>query len=156
MVMDNKDIRLKMLILKYDEHTLQLSKILNEITEKDLYRFDVYSKSVPWIVGGQVSFRFQIANVLGIEINPSTDQIFRTDGTQLYIEYPSLETFRKDWEIISPILKNEILELDNEELFTFSEEEPKMKGSFFDLLSFMIERERENIDALILWRGLLT
>ena len=157
MVMDNnKDIRLITLINKYDEHTLQFSKMLNEISEKELNRDDLYSKSVPWIVGSQVKLRFEVANLLSIDIQQSADEIFRANASiNLEIKYPSLDVFKEDWNRISPILRKEILELDNDDLFTFSESEHKMKGTFFDLFSHIIHRERDIIDQLTVWRGLL-
>jgi hypothetical protein len=157
MVMDNnKDVRLITLIARYDAHTDQFSKILTEASEKDLSRDDLYSKSVPWIVGNQVQLRFEVANLLGIEMQQSADKIFRANvNINFNINYPSLDNFREDWEKISPVLRNEILQLDNVDLFTFSKHEPIMKGTFFDLFSYVISREREIIYGLTVWRGLL-
>lgn len=131
--------------------------MMEEITDRDLNLFNNDSKYIPWLIGSRVQLRFEITNLLGIDIKQATEELFRDNkAVQLDINYPPLDTFRNDWDKVSPILRNEILELDNEDLFTFSDSNPKMKGTFFDLLSFTIEREKEIIDTLTVWRGLLT
>ncbi|WP_146610819.1 hypothetical protein [Pedobacter cryoconitis] len=107
------------------------------------------TKRIPWLVGSQVQLRFDVANLLGIDEIQNADILFRFNkDIQFNMIYPSLDSFNFDWEKISPILRTEILELDNDDLFSYSEDDPEMKGTFFDLLSGIIEREANNISAL--------
>ncbi|WP_367867771.1 hypothetical protein [Pedobacter sp. WC2423] len=92
--------------------------------------------------------RFEVANLLGVYEVQNPDTIFRFNkGVQFNMVYPSLESFNLEWKKISTILRAEILELDNEDLFTYSEDDPEMKGTF-DLLSGIIEREATIISIL--------
>jgi len=157
MVMNNQngDVRLTNIILKYDFHTLLFSKIVGGITDRDLHLFDKDSNCIPWLIGSQVQLRFEIANTLGIVMKQEANELFiGNKGGQPGIKYPSLHRFKHDWDKISPILRDEILQLGNEDLFAFSKSTPELKETFFDLLSNTIDREHEIINIITVWRGL--
>lgn len=61
----------------------------------------------------------------------NADMLFRFNkGIQFNMGH-SLVSFNLEWKKISSILWTEILELDNEDLFTYSEDDPEMRGNFF-------------------------
>ncbi|MET4138174.1 hypothetical protein [Pedobacter sp. UYP1] len=149
MVKPNADIRLSTLIHKYDLHTVLISKVINGIETLDLSLLGNGANKIPLLVGGQVKLRFEVANLLGVDEVQNADTLFRFNkGIQFNMGYLSLESFNLEWKKISSILRTEILELDNENLFTYSEDDPEMKGTFFDLLSGIIEREASIISIL--------
>lgn len=158
MIMNNEiDIRLATLIQRYDVHTSLFSKIIEGITQRDLKHFKKDSNQIPWLIGSQVQLRFETANWMGIEGTQAAAKLFRGNKeVQHHIMYPSVTSFNKDWKKISPILRNAILELKNEDLFTYSKKESGMGGTFFDLLSYIIQRETNCISVITLWRGILT
>ncbi|MET4141744.1 DinB family protein [Pedobacter sp. UYP1] len=145
----NTDIRLHTLIYKYDLHTILLSKIIDGVELVNFSLLGKNAKKIPWLIGSQVQLRFEIANLLGINEVQNTDVLFRFGkGIQFNIRYPSLDSFNFEWKKISSILRTEILELDNEDLFNYSEDDPGLKGTFFDLLSGVVEREANIISVL--------
>lgn len=149
MIKTNTNIRLSTLIQKYDLHTVLLSNILNGIATVDLSLLGNHTKKIPRLVGSQVRLRFELAKLLGIDEAQNADILFQFNkGIQFNMRYPSLQSLNFKWRKISSILRTEILKLDNEDLFTYSEEEPEMKGTFFDLLSGIIEREANIISVL--------
>ncbi|MBB5624136.1 hypothetical protein HDE69_005233 [Pedobacter cryoconitis] len=149
MIKTNTDVRLSTLIHKYDLHTILLSKVINRIETVDLSLLGNDAKKIPWLVNSQVQLRFEVANLLGVDEVQNADILFRFDkGIQFNMGYLSLDSFNLEWGKISSILRTEILELDNEDLFTYSEDDPEMKGTFFDLLSGIIEREASIISVL--------
>jgi len=158
LLMEKKiDIRLRTLLESYDVHTDLFPKILNGITERDLNHFKKGSNIIQWMIGSQVQLRYDVANWLGIDEQQTAVALF--SGNQCVQDkaiYPPLTTFVADWKKISPILRNAIYELDNEELFLFSEKEPGKTGTFFDLLSDIIQRETNCIVHITAWRGFLT
>lgn len=158
LLMEKKiDIRLRTLLESYDVHTDLFPKIITGITERDLNLFKKGSNIIPWMVGSQVQLRYDIANWLGIHENQAAAELF--SGVQTVQDnaiYPPLASFIDDWKKISPILRNAIYELDNEELFLFSKKEPGKTGTFFDLLSDIIQRETNCIVHITAWRAFLT
>ncbi|MET4141749.1 DinB family protein [Pedobacter sp. UYP1] len=145
----NADIRLSTLIHKYDFHTVLTSKVINGIETLDLSLLGNDANKIPLLVGSQVKLRFELAKLLGVDEVQNADILFRFNkGIQFNMGYPSLKPFNLEWKKISSILRTEILELDNEDLFTYSQDDPEMKGIFFDLLSGIIEREASIISIL--------
>lgn len=149
MVKPNADIRLSTLIHKYDLHTVLISKVINGIETLDFSLLGNDADKIPLLVSSQVKLRFEVANLLGVDEVQNPDTTFRFNkGVQFNMGYPSSESVNLEWKKISAILRTEILELDNEDLFTYSEDDPEMKGTFFDLLSGIIEREATIISKL--------
>jgi len=154
MIMNLTDIRLATLIQKYDTHTLYFSKTISEIEKRDFSHLGDDAKKISWLIGSQVQLRFEVANLLGIDETQIGDTLFRDNVfVQFSTDYPSIQSFQMDWKKISPILRVEILELDNEDLFSYSKDDAEMKGSLFDLLSSVIEREAICISVLTVLLG---
>jgi hypothetical protein len=102
-----------------------------------------------------VQQRFYIAGLLGVNNKATADDLFKENqGIRDNQEYPSLEIFKKDWELISPLLKDALANATDEQLdqvITF----PGMSMSFWDLLVFSAYREANCIGQIALWRRLL-
>ncbi|MBB6498763.1 DinB family protein [Pedobacter cryoconitis] len=151
------DIHTEKIIESYDVHTSLFSKIIEGIIERDLHHFIPGSNQIPWLIGSQVQLRYEAASWMGINKKQKAEALFRNNKeVQHDITYPSVTSFNEDWKRISPILRNAILELDDEDLFTYSEKEPGKRGTFYDLLSHIIQRETNCIAMITLWRGILT
>ena len=149
MIKTNIDIRLSTLIHKYDLHTALLSKVINEIEIVDLSLLGNDAQKTPWLIDSQVQLRFDVASLLGLDEIQNAEMFFRFNkGIQFNIGHHSLDSFDLEWKKISSILRTEILEFDNEDLFTYSENDSEMKGTIFDLLSGIIEREASIISVL--------
>lgn len=128
MIKTNIDIRLSTFIHKYDFHTALLSKVINGIETVDLNLLGNDAQKIPWLIDSQVQLRFDVASLLGVDEIQNADMLFRFNkGIQSNMEHHSLVSFDLEWKKISSILRTEILELDNEDLFTYSEDAPEMK-----------------------------
>lgn len=149
------DIRLATLISSYDLHTSSFSKLIEGITIRDFKHLEKDSSRIEWLIKSQVQLRFDLANWMGIE--EEEVQVFQNNQrAQDCIFYFPIESFNEDWKRISPLLRNAIMELTNEDLFVYSEQTSEMKGTFFDLLSYVIQREKKCISMITFWRGILT
>ena len=151
-----KDSRMYSLIYLYDIHTNYFARVIAGISDKDVQnRLNTKANHIAWITGSLVHERFEIANALGIQLKQTSDELFKNHkGIQDNIKYPSLTEFKKDWETISPVLRNALSEIS----------EAKLNGKFdmggeqmtyFDLIAFITYREASCIGQIALYRRLL-
>lgn len=76
-------------------------------------------------------------------------------GIQDNIIYPSFTDFKKDWETISPALREIFLTISDAKLNESFEMMPGMTMTYFELITFIISREANLIGQIALWRRLL-
>ena len=141
----------------YDMHTTFFNSVLDGISDSDAHnRLNTKANHITWLTGSLVQERYELAKELGIDRNQSADELFRDHkGIQDGIIYPPLDTFRKDWESISPELKNALANVNDEKLDSQFEMMPGSSMPFFDLVAFMTYREANCIGQIALWRRLL-
>jgi hypothetical protein len=109
-----------------------------------------------WLAGSFVEQRFELGRELGIIKNGSAHELFTGNkGIQDGLTYPSLEEFKQDLDVITPLLRVKVLEVTDERLDAKFEMMPGMMISYFDWYSFAIYREANIIGQLALWRRLL-
>ncbi|MBC7888408.1 MAG: DinB family protein [Ferruginibacter sp.] len=149
--------RMYSLLVLYDMHTGFFAKALDGISDEDAHnRLNTKANHIAWLTGSLVHERFEIANELGIEQLPSANELFKDHkGIQDGVQYPSLASFKKDWESISPLLRAALFNASDEWLDKKFEMMPGMTMRFYDLLSFMTYREANCIGQIALWRRLL-
>ena len=156
--MDTKTVssRMHSLIVLYDMHTEFFPKAIEGISEKDANnRLGTKANHAAWITGSLVQERFEMAKEFGSELKQSAHELFKDHkGIQEGVTYPSLDEFKKDWDKITPILRNSLVNLSDEKLDSeFSM--PEMTMRYFELISFIIYREANCIGQIALWRRLL-
>ena len=139
-----------------DLQTVFFPKALDGISDKDAHRrLDTVANHVAWLAGSLVQQRFYIAGLLGVNNKAAADELFKDNqGIKDNQEYPSLGIFKKDWDLISPLLKEALSNATDEQLdqvITF----PGMSMPFWDLLVFSAYREANCIGQIALWRRLL-
>lgn len=145
------------LIVLYDMHTEYFPKAIVGISDKDSQnRLNTNANHVAWIAGSLVQERYELANLLGgNELKQTAHELFKNHkGIQDGVTYPSPEEFKKDWEIITPVLRNALVNVTDEKLDS-QFEIPEMKMPHFDLIAFMMYREANCIGQIALWRRLL-
>jgi hypothetical protein len=147
-----------LIIVWYDLHTRLFPNVIEGISDKDAQnRLNTKANHIAWITGSLVHERFELANATGIEIQQTANYLFeRHKGIQDNITYPPLAEFKKDWDIITPILRTALLGLNDEELE--SADPYGMPGddlTFLDAITFLIDRESYCIGQIGLWRRLL-
>src|SRR6187397_396399 len=102
----------------YDWHSKLFHNVLVDISDTDAQnRLGTKANHIAWIAGSLVQGRFAFANVLHIDSKQTSDELFANyKGIQDNVTYPSLEEYKKDWDRITPILRNKISSLSEEEL----------------------------------------
>lgn len=151
-----KDQRLYSLIVLYDMHTDYYLKAIDGISDDAAQnRLDTKANHVAWLAGSMLQERFEIAGLLGEKMQQTHHELFREhQGIKDGVKYPALADFKSDWQKVSPILREQLVNLSTEKLDSIFEMEG-MKMTHFELLSFDIYREANIIGQLVLWRRLL-
>lgn len=148
--------RMYALIVLYDMHTTYFYNALAGISEEDATdRLNTKANHIAWIAGSLVQERYEIANLFGAELQSSGHELFKDhQGIKDDVTYPSLATYQKDWEKITPILRTYLLNATDAELDKILEF-PEMSFSMYEMISFDIYREANCIGQIALWRRLL-
>ena len=144
------------IIYLYDMHTAYFHQVLEGISDKDSHqRLNTKANHIAWLTGSLVHERFELAGTFGKKENEQAALLFVDHkGIQDGVQYPALSQFKKDWEKISPVLRDLLLNLSEEELDKpFDMPGPPM--TCFDLVAFMMYREANCIGQIALWRRLL-
>lgn len=149
--------RMYSLVVLYDLHSNYFSKAIDGISDDDAHnRLNTKANHIAWLAGSLVHERYELANQLGIDQKHRSNEFFKDHkGIQDGVRYPSLSTYSKDWEEISPLLRNAYLNLSDERLEKTFEMMPGNSMRFYDLLIFMTYREANCIGQIALWRRLL-
>ena len=146
------------LIGLYDFHTKLFYNVLVDISDKDANnRLGTRANHIAWIAGSLVNTRYVLANILGIGMKQTSGKLFENNkGIQDGVTYPALAEFKKDWENISTVLKEALVNISEDQL---NGPDPfDMPGgdyTFFDTLTMCIDRESYCIGQIGLYRRLL-
>ena len=153
-----KKVTMETFVEIYDYHTKMFINALDGISDKDAQnRLGTKANHIAWIAGSLVYQRQFLANAVGIDVKQTSEKLFENNrGIQDNVEYPSLEEYKDDWEKISPLLKDALANMSEEQL---NGPDPfKMPGgnyTFFDTTIFSIDRESYCIGQIGLFRRLL-
>ena len=152
-----KDQRMFSLIVLYDMHTRYFRSALDGIRDEDAHkRLDTKANHVAWLTGSLVQQRYDIANKLGVAGQQAANDLFKENqGIKDNVTYPSLDQFRKDWDAISPKLREAFCNVTTGQLNAKFEMMPGYQMSNYELITFMIYREANCIGQIALWRRLL-
>ena len=128
------------------------------ISDKDANnRLGTKANHIAWIAGSLVQGRYALANVLGNDMKQTSDKLFENfKGIQDNVTYPPLEEFKKDWENITPVLKDALVNLSEDQLNGPDPfDMPGGEYTLFDSLTMCIDRESYCIGQIGLYRRLL-
>jgi hypothetical protein len=149
--------RMYSLIVLYDMHTKYFNNVLDGIDDKDRHnRLTTKANHIAWLTGSIIQERYEIAKALGVERKQAAGELFKDrKGIQDNATYPLLAEYKKDWEAITPDLRNALINVTDEKLDSEFEMMPGEKMTHFDLITFIIYREANIIGQIALWRRLL-
>ncbi|MEP6512400.1 MAG: DinB family protein [Parafilimonas sp.] len=154
----NKKTSMFMLINLYDWHTKLFRNVIDGISDKDAQnRLGTKANHVAWLTGSLVNERYQLAKFMNVNMQQTSEELFEDHkGIQDNITYPSLSEFKKDWESISPVLKDAMMNVSEEQLngadpFNM----PGGPSTFFDTIIACMDRESYCIGQIGLYRRLL-
>jgi hypothetical protein len=144
-------------VVQYDMHTDFFFSVLDGISDDDTHnRLGTKANHIAWLTGSLIEQRYELANLLGVEGRQAAFEMFKDNkGIQDGAPYPSLADYKKDWERISPLLRNALVSVDDAKLDEAFEMMPGMKMSHYEFISFVIYREANCIGQIALWRRLL-
>ncbi len=154
---DNK-ASINVLIDLYDFHTKLFYNVTVDISDQDANnRLGTKANHIAWIAGSLVQGRYALANAVGIHKKQTSDNLFENyKGIQDNITYPPLSEFKQDWENISGVLKDTLVNLSEDQLNGPDPfEMPGGDYTFFDTLMMCIDRESYCIGQIGLYRRLL-
>ncbi|HEY3249904.1 MAG TPA: DinB family protein [Ignavibacteria bacterium] len=148
--------RIHSLIALYDIHTKYFENVIEGISDKDAHnRLNTKANHIAWLAGSLVFQRYELAKGLGTELKPGAYELFKDfKGIQDNVTYPCLAEFKKDWETITPVLRNLLLNVSDGKLDS-QFEMPEMNMSYFELITYSTHREAYCIGQIGLWRRLL-
>jgi len=143
-------------VVLFDLHSGIFPKAITGVSDDDAHiRLNTKANHMAWLTGSLVQERFELAREFGIDKKQSADELFSNHkGIQDGTRYPALSLLQKDWEIITPLLREALANVTDERLDK-PFEMPGMQMSFYDLIIFMTYREANCIGQLALWRRLL-
>ena len=149
--------RMNPLLDLYDMQTTFFSNAIEGITDKDAHnRLNTKANHISWLTGSLVEQRYEIAKTLGSDDKQEAHDLFKNNqGIQDGVTYPSLLTFKKDWERITPVLRNALHTIKDEKLGESFEIMSGIRMTYYELISFIIYREANCIGQIALWRRLL-
>lgn len=148
--------RISSLITLYDIHTKYFGNVIEGISDKDAHnRLNTKANHIAWIAGSLVYQRYDLARLLGSDLKPGFYELFKDfKGLQDNVTYPSLSEYKNEWDKITPVLRDLLINVSDEKLDSIFEM-PEMKMSHFDLIAYNIHREAYCIGQIGLWRRLL-
>jgi hypothetical protein len=148
--------RIQPLLFLFDTHTGLFQNVIEGISDKDAHnRLNTKANHVAWLTGSLVQQRVEIANLLGSEFKQAANEFFKDyKGIQDNVTYPSLASFKEDWNKITPVLKKLLESVSDEKLDTIFKME-EMSMQYFDLIAFSVHREAYLIGQIGLWRRLM-
>ncbi|MBC8045458.1 MAG: DinB family protein [Fimbriimonadaceae bacterium] len=149
--------RMYSLLVLCDMHTKYFANVTENISDKDTHnRLNTKANHIAWLTGSLVEQRHEVANALGVKKQQTAHDLFKDGkGIQDATTYPSLAEFKKDWENITPILRDALVSVSDEKLDESFEMMPGFKMTYFELITFIIYREANIIGQIALWRRLL-
>jgi hypothetical protein len=151
-----KSQRIAPLLFLYDVHTSLFPNVIADITDKDAHsRLNTKANHVAWLTGSLVFQRAEIANLFGGTAKMEAHELFEGyKGIQDGVTYPSLQSFKTEWERISPVSREALVNVTDEKLDTIFEMDG-MKMPYFDVVAFHVHREAYVIGQIGLWRRIL-
>lgn len=157
--METKTISNRMfsLVVLFDMHTKYFHNALDSISDKDAHnRLHTKANHIAWLTGSLVQQRFEMANLLSIDQKQDAHELFdNNQGIKDNVVYPTLDQFKKDWDRITPLLKDAYVNVTDQKLDSQFDMMPEMKMKIYDLVTFIIYREANCIGQIALWRRLL-
>lgn len=149
--------RMQGIVSMYNLQTPFFAFVTENISHEDTQkRLDTKANHIGWLAGALVEQRFDLARHLGYEGQQQANEFFKDfKGIQDGVEYPSIASYQEDWNKITPILKDLLSKVSDEELERRIDMGPEFSLSLYELVTFSIYREANIIGQLALWRRLL-
>lgn len=140
----------------FDMQTAFFAKAITGISKEDMHnRLNTQANHMAWLTGSLVQQRLMMTRETSPGMTQTAGVLFENfKGIQDDVTYPSNEEYLKDWEKISPVARQALVDIDDAKLAT-EMDMGDMKMTYYELITFTIYREASMIGQLALWRRLL-
>lgn len=148
---------LQMAIPLYRMHTQMFDNVLTGIKEEDAkQRINERTNHIVWMAGNTVNCRYWLAGVLALDAKDPNENLF-ADAKALNesYDYPSLESLKKEWHKISPVVFEKINSLSDEELakpYNFGMNMSFVEENILNMIAMCVDREQYLLGQLALMR----
>jgi len=153
-----KDEKLYAMVMNYDMQSTFFINVLDGISDNDAHsRLNSNANHIAWLAGSLVQQRFETANILqnNGELKQEAHELFKDNqGIKDGMTYPPLEQYKRDWDLITPILREQLINAGSDKADT-TIEFPGMSMTILEFLAFNMYREANHIGQMALWRRLL-
>lgn len=142
----------------YDSHSKLFKNSLEGLSDEDANnRLNSKANHIAWIAGSLVYQRFSMIKGLGGTVDYPENDLFKDwKGIQDGAVYPSLAEYKQDWEKLTPVLRDMLANLANDQLAGPDPfEMPGGEYTLFDSITFFVDRESYCIGQIGLYRRLL-
>ena len=150
------DLSIIRLLEQYDFHSKLYINCLTDIKPNDAQkRINQHTNHIAWLAGNLVSVRYRLGHSVGVNEKDTFYEIFKDQRPiQKHITYPDLSLILKDWNKITPLLRNKLLSLTEKELLVPPPFETPLLGepNLLNTISFLIDRESYAIGQMGLLR----
>ncbi len=148
--------RMYALLILFDMHTTYFYSALEGISDEDAHqRLSTKANHIAWLAGSLLQERYELANLFDKDLKSTANEFFKDHkGIQDNVTYPSLDSYKVDWEKITPILRGYLLNATEEQLDKILSY-PQMSFPVYEMISFDMYREANCIGQIALWRRLL-
>ena len=144
------------LLALFDMHTTYFARAIDGISEEDAYnRLNTKANHIAWLAGSLVAQRYEMVQETHPGMKQYGHELFKDNkGIQDGVKYPTLAQYLEDWQKISPVAREVLVNSGDEKLDSIIDM-GFMKMSYYELITFTIYREANMIGQLALWRRLL-
>ncbi|RPE08325.1 DinB family protein [Chitinophaga lutea] len=146
------------LIALHDLHTGLFPNVIDGISDKDAHnRLNTPANHVAWLTNNMVQLRLRLADVAGVALDAAQKAFLDNfKSIQDGVTYPPLADYKKDWDKITPALRDKLASLTEEQLDEMVAipgmgDKEKLSG----IIGFFIYMESYGIGQIGLWRRLL-
>lgn len=126
----------------FDMQTTFFAKAIDGISEEDMHnRLNTEANHMAWLTGSLVQQRLMMTKETSPGLTQAGEELFTDNkGIQAGVKYPSNDEYLQDWEKISPVARQAIIDINDEKLDS-EIDMGFMKMSYYDLITFSIYRE---------------
>lgn len=145
---------IKYLIAQFDLQSRLFHNVTAEISDEDsTKRINENTNHIAWLTGHTVSTRYDLANIMGIQVQEPFPDFFRNGkGMDGSAEYPSMKELTKDWNSISQTLRSAINASSEDALDKKGPPPVPADVSLGEYISFIIHHEAYTLGQLGIFR----
>ncbi|MDO5968552.1 hypothetical protein Q4Q35_01915 [Flavivirga aquimarina] len=148
------------LIEQYELHNMLFKNAIEGIKDEDAkVRINEKTNHMLWLAGNLASTRYDLAKNLGVTVENTYAEFYENHKSyQEGMAYPNLEKLLKNWNTISPVLKEKLESLSDAALFKEPDFKtpPMFNQTLLRYILFLIDRESYVIGQLAFIRKALS